>query len=451
MRGSDSLPVDITRVIDDGVLTRFQMRAIALCSLVAFLDGLDSQAIAVAAPAIADTIGLPRAVLGPIFSAGLLGAMLGALTFGPFGDRFGRKRVLVGCAVAFGMFTILTAYCGSYGEILAVRFLAGVGLGGATPCFIALASEYAPQRRRAMVASLIWSAFPLGGMAGGFLNAAILTRYGWQSIFLISGTLPVVVALALVVWLPESLRYMIAAGADPARIGAVAARIRPGTPPGTRYVADEERAGGAALRQLFTEGRMARTLLLWVPFFTGFGILGITVVWAPVLLRDHGIPLSQAALLLGVHNIGALIGMSSAGRLIERYGARRILVPGFLLGAGCVGALGYAAASVPAMAAALFLVGLLVGLGASGSIALVALSYPTAMRSTGIGWAMGMGRFAQVLAPLLAAASVTAGWTGSQLFLLFATAPVLGALAILALQSGRPFTAAVGSGKNLGC
>jgi AAHS family 4-hydroxybenzoate transporter-like MFS transporter len=193
---------------------------------------------------------------------------------------------------------------------------------------------------------------------------------------------------------------------------------------------------------LFTEGRMVRTLLLWVPFFTSFGVLGITVVWTPVLLRDHGIPPSQAAFVLGVHNIGALIGMSSAGRLIERYGARATLVPGLLLGAGFVGALGYAAASVPAMAAALFLVGLFVGLGASGSIALAALSYPTAMRSTGIGWAMGMGRFGQVLAPLLAAAAAVAGWTGSQLFLLFAIAPVLGALAILVLRSGRPLAAA---------
>jgi len=442
VRGAESAVVDITRVIDDGVLTRFQMRAIALCSLVAFLDGLDSQAVAVAAPAIADTIGLSRAALGPIFSVGLLGAMLGALTFGPLGDRFGRKRVLVASAVTFGVFTILTAYCGSYAELLAVRFVAGIGLGGATPCFIALASEYAPQRRRAMVASLIWAAFPLGGMVGGFLNAAILAHYGWQSIFLISGALPIIVALALMAWLPESLRYMVTAGADPVRIGAVVARIRPATPPGARYVADEGRTERAALRQLFTEGRMARTLLLWVPFFTSFGILGITVVWTPVLLRDHGIPLSQAAFVLGVHNIGALIGMGSAGRLIERYGARATLVPSLLLGAGFVGALGYAAASVPAMATALFLVGLFVGLGASGSIALAALSYPTAMRSTGVGWAMGMGRFGQVLAPLLATAAAVAGWTGSQLFLLFAIAPVLGALAILALRGGRPMAAA---------
>ena len=437
MTSLDAAAVNVRRVIDDGAVTAFQVRAIALCSLVAFLDGLDSQSIAVAGPIIADIIGLQRSALGPIFSAGVLGAMLGALTFGPLGDRFGRKRVLVAAAVIFGVFTLLTAHSGSYASLLAVRFLAGVGLGGAVPCYIALSSEYAPQRRRAMVASLIWAAFPLGVSAGALLNAAILVEFGWQALFLIGGVLPIILALALTVWLPESVRFMIATGADPARVGAIMACIRPGTPASARYVDDDGRATGSPLAHLFTEGRAAQTLLLWVPFFTGFGILGIIVLWTPVLMWDHGIPLSQAALVLGISGLGSLIGMASAGRLVEVFGARAVLVPGFLLGAGAVGTLGYAAVSVPAMTAALFLVGLFVGVGASGSLALAALTYPTPMRSTGIGWAMGMGRFGQVLAPLLAAAAVAAGWSGAQLFLLFAIAPVLGALAILALH-GRP-------------
>ncbi len=434
MISQDATAVNVRRLIDDGPMTAFQVRAIVLCALVAFLDGLDSQSIAVAAPIIADAMSLQRAALGPIFSAGVLGAMLGALTFGPLGDWFGRKRVLVAAAVVFGVFTIATAYSGSYALLLATRFLAGIGLGGAVPCYIALSSEYAPQRRRAMVASLIWSAFPLGVSLGSFLNAAILVEFGWQALFLIGGGLPIILALALTIWLPESIRFMIAAASDPARVAAIVARLRPGTPASARYVNDEERVAGAPLAQLLTGGRAARTLLLWVPFFMGFGILGITVLWTPVLMRDHGIPLSQASFVLGVSGLGSLIGMASAGRLIEAFGARAVLVPGFLLGAVAVGAMGYAAASVPAMAAVLFLVGLLVGAGASGSLALAALTYPTPMRSTGIGWAMGMGRFGQVLAPLLAAATVAAGWTGAQLFLLFAFAPVLGALAILALH-----------------
>lgn len=441
MIGVVDTAVDVRRVIDDGTVTTFQLRAIVLCSFAAFLDGLDSQSIAVAAPIIADTLALQRSALGPIFAAGVLGAMLGALTFGPLGDRFGRKRALIAAAIIFGVFTILTAYTDSYASLLTARLLAGIGLGGAVPCYIALSSEYAPQRRRAMVASLIWAAFPLGVSVGSFLNAVILATFNWQALFLIGGTLPLILALVLAVWLPESVRFLIAAGADPARIGAVMARIRTGLPAGTRYVNDEKQVVGAPLAHLFTGGRAARTLLLWVPFFTGFGILSIAVLWTPVLMRDHGIPLSQAAVVLGVAGIGSLIGTASAGRLIEALGARAVLVPSFLLGAAAVGTVGYAAVSVPAMAAALSLMGLFMGVASSGSLALATLTYPTSVRSTGIGWAMGMGRFGQVLTPLLAAATVAAGWTGAQLFLVLAIAPVLGAIAILALHGAATLAA----------
>lgn len=441
MSSSATAVVNVTRFIDDGLVSRLQVTAIILCSLIAFLDGLDSQSIAVAAPIIVDNLRLTRATLGPIFSIGLFGAMIGALTFGPLGDKFGRKRMLVFATTIFGICTLATAYANAYTSLLVIRFAAGLGLGGATPCFIALASEYAPLRRRAMVASLIWAAFPLGVSAGGFLNAAILEHFGWQAIFLIGGILPLVVVVLLSLWLPESIRYLLATSADHARIGSIVARIRPATPANARYIADEERAQGAPLLHLFTEGRAARTLLLWVPFFTGFGTLAITVVWTPVLLRDHGIPLSQASFVLGVHGIGALIGMASAGRLIERFGAVALLFPSFAFGAVVVGAMGYAAVSVPTMATALFLVGLFVGSGGSGSIALATLIYPTAIRSTGVGWAMGMGRFGQVLTPLFATVLTAGGYSERQLFLVLSMLPILGALAVLAFRQ-RPAAAA---------
>lgn len=427
---------NVTQIIDEERIKPFQILAIVLCSLVAFLDGLDSQSIAVAAPIIAGNLNLARSALGPVFSAGLLGAMIGALTFGPLADRFGRKRMLVAAAFLFGVFTILTAQANSLESLLAVRFAAGLGLGGATPCFISLAAEYAPKRRRAMVSSLIWAAFPLGGTVGGFLNAYILAELGWQNLFYVGGFLPIVVACILIVWLPESVRFLIATGADQERIGRIMRKIRPETPAGVRWAADEERVVGVPLKQLFAGGRLALTLLLWVPFFTAFGTLGIAVLWTPTLLVGNGIAPSQAAIALGVHGIGSLLGMSLAGRLLERFGPVALLTPALILGAAATAAIGYAASSVPLMAGTLFLVGLFVGTGASGSIALATLAYPTAIRSSGIGWAMGMGRFGQVLGPLFAGAVVAAGWSSVQLFYVIAVAPLLGALAILVLVRG---------------
>jgi AAHS family 4-hydroxybenzoate transporter-like MFS transporter len=426
--------VNITQTIDASPFTSFQIIAIVLCSFVAFLDGLDTQSIAVAAPLIADKLGLVRTALGPIFSAALLGAMIGALTFGPLGDRFGRKRCLVVAAAIFGVFTLLTSYVWSYETLLAVRFAAGIGLGGATPCFIALASEYAPRRRRAMIASLIWGAFPLGGTVGGFLNGYILANFGWPTIFLVGGLIPLVVAGVLVIWLPESIRFLLASGRDPEQVRAIVRRIAPAALPNAQIVADEEHIEGVPLKHLFSEGRAAGTLLLWVPFIMAFGTLAIVVLWTPALLRANGIALSQAAVVLGFHGIGALIGMASAGWLMEKFGTIATLVPAYILGAVATGLLGFAATSFASVSIVIMLVGVLIGMGASGAIALAALTYPTAIRSTGIGWAMGMGRFGQVLAPLMASLMLGVGLGTVHIFLATAAAPVIAAVFILILK-----------------
>lgn len=435
MREADRNVVNVNRVIDDGPIHSFQVFAIVLCALVAFLDGVDTQSIAVAAPIIAENLKVARTAIGPVFSAALLGAAIGALTFGPLGDRFGRKRMLALATVIFGVFTLSTSFANSYESLLAIRFAAGIGLGGATPCFIALASEFPPGRRRAMVASLIWAAFPLGGTIGGFANSYILGNFGWQAIFWVGGMLPLVVAAALLLWLPESLRFLIATGQHDERVATIVRKIDPSLPANARFVSDEERIEGAPLKQLFADGRATRTILLWVPFFTAFGTLALAVVWTPLLLRDNGISPAQASLVLGVHGIGALLGMGSAGRLMERFGVAPVLFPSLVLGAVATATLGYAAVSVGSMSATLFFVGLFVGMGASGAIALAALTYPTAIRSSGIGWAMGMGRFGQVLAPLFASAVIAASWT--ELFLAIGLAPFVGALAILALRSSN--------------
>jgi MFS transporter, AAHS family, 4-hydroxybenzoate transporter len=163
--GSSAL--DVTKLIDDGGLSRFQMAVVLLCGLVAILDGADTTSIAIAASTIAGLLNFPMSAFGVVFAAGTLGAMLGAMTFGPLADRFGRKRLLIVATVLFAIFTFLIAHATSYSTLVLYRFLAGLGLGGATPCFLALVSEYVPQRIRGTVVSVLWAAFPLGIMLGG--------------------------------------------------------------------------------------------------------------------------------------------------------------------------------------------------------------------------------------------------------------------------------------------
>ena len=426
--------IDITRAIDDGPVSRLLVQAGILCAVVAVLVGLDTSSINVAAPLIAGRLGLSQAHLGPIFSAALLGSLLGALSFGSLADRLGRKRMLVVATLAFGVFTVATATAGSFGTLLLVRFLAGIGLGGAIPCLITLASEYAPCRHRAMVTSLIWTGFPTGVIAGSFLNAVLLRHFGWQAIFLVGGVFPLLAAAALLVWLPESIRFLLVRRPDAARIGRIAARIVPSLPAGATIVAAEERLHGAPIRNLFLHGRATETIVLWVSSLAVFGTgLGI-FFWVPTLLADHGIPLSRAATMLGFSGIGALVGSAVAGRLIERFGPTAVLAPTFVLGALATAALGRAVGSPVGLTIDLLMTGSLIGgVGSSGVLALTSRVYPTAMRSTGLGWATGMGRLGEMLGPLLTGALIAVGWTLGQVFVVTASALTLAALGVLFL------------------
>lgn len=424
--------LDITRLIDERPIGAFQRLTIFLCALIAFLDGMDTQSIGIAAPFIVASLHLPRTMLGMVFSAAILGAMIGAFVMGACGDRFGRKRVLLASVLVFGLGTIATGMATDYDTLLAIRFLTGIGLGGAAPCFLTLASEYAPRQRRATVSSVLWAAFPLGGMAGGFLNSYLIAHYGWHAIFLFGGVLPLALVLLLAALLPESPTFLAGAGRQQALARVAARLLAAPVADGTRFTTSEERVADASFRVLFRDGRARLTLLLSVSFVMAFGALAVLVLWTPSLLRDNGIPPADTAIVIGFHGLGALLGMGSAGRMIERFGAGRVLVPALLLGAGCTALVGVGATSVASASLVLALAGVFVGFGASGGIALAILSYPPGIRATGIGWQMGMGRLGQVLAPVLTGALLAAGVNSAQTFYVVALAPLLAAVFVVA-------------------
>ncbi len=423
--------VDAGALVDSAKLSPLQFRIFALCGLVAVLDGMDTFSIGVAAPSIAANLAMKLSSFGPVFSAALFGATLGAFAFGPLADRFGRKALLVLAVLLFSAFTFLTALANSYGTLIAVRFLAGLGLGGATPCFLTLAAEYAPARMRAAVTSALWAGFPLGGMIGSFLNGWLIARYDWPSLFYVGGVAPLAVALLIALLVPESVRYLATQAGSGARVGAILARIVPATAGtihgGTRFTTTERPLPGVPVRHLFTQGRALATPLLWVPFFMAFGVLVVVVLWTPALLRQAGMPAPDAAFVVAIHGAGGFVGMAAAGRLFDRFGMAA-LVPAFLLGAVFTLLLGHVGNSVALAATCDGLIGVCVGVGASGMIAMAAVVYPTAIRSAGIGWAMGMGRLGQVCAPLLVGALLTAGWTVEGVFLVVAVAPLFAAL-----------------------
>ena len=442
--GADSpgTTVDVGVLIDDSPVSNLQIRVLVLCGLVAILDGIDTFSIGAAGRSIAQALSFPLPSLANVFSIALLGAALGAFAFGPLADRFGRKPMLVLAVAIFSVFTYATALAWSYESLLTIRFFSGVGLGGATPCFLAMGSDYAPRRIRAAVTSALWAGFPLGGMIGSFLSSYLLAHYGWPSLFYVGGVAPFAVIVLILALVPESVRFLIASGAVRERIFGVMRRLAPSREfsAETRFVVQEVHVEGVPARQLFTNGRGVATPLLWVPFFMSFGVLVIVVLWTPALLGQAGMSAPDAATVVAYHGLGGFIGMAAAGKLLERFGSI-ILVPALLLGAVCTFFLGMVGTSVPLASLVDALIGVFVGIGASGVIGFASTVYPTAMRSSGIGWGMAMGRLGQVAAPLIVGAMLTAGWKVGDMFLAIAAGPVIAAVFVpLATQAFKRTT-----------
>ncbi len=313
-------PVDVQALLEARPVGARQVTIVALCGLVALLDGLDLQSIGLAAPSMMGALHVPPPAFGAVFSAALAGLALGAFFLGPVADRVGRKRVLIAATLCFGVFTLATALAANLTTLLLVRFATGLGLGGAMPSFISLACEYLPRRLRPAVVSLLWAGFPLGGVIGGLLGSRIIPAYGWPSIFIVGGTIPLALGFVLIAVLPESIAFLLACGAPSERIVAALRGIAGPLTPGTRFVRAQMRAEGVPIGRLFQDGRSLATLLLWVAFFSGFMVLVINSAWVPLLLRSEGIEIARSALALATFNFGSVIGSGAAGFLVARYG-----------------------------------------------------------------------------------------------------------------------------------
>jgi AAHS family 4-hydroxybenzoate transporter-like MFS transporter len=402
---------NVSELIDTQPLGAFQVRIVALCALVALLDSLDLQSIGLAAPAMIADLHIRPSSLGAVFSAALAGLALGAFSFGLLADRVGRKAVLVGATVCFGLFTICTALAPNLNVLLVYRFCAGLGLGGAMPSFISLTSEYVPRRLRAPVVAVLWAGFPLGGIVGGLLASWIIPALGWQSVFWVGGVLPLLVGAILVVALPESISFLVATAAPAAHVRRLLRKAFPAAavPAHATFVLNEERASGVSVLRLFAMGRALGTTVLWISFFIVFMMLVTNSAWAPTLLKREGIEISESALAMAVYNLGAMIGTVVAGWLVVRIGAAVVLPIVMVGSAVSLGLVGYAEPSAQLVTTLEGLFGLFLGCGSSGLIALAAIYYPTAIRSTGVGWAMGMGRVGSFAGPLAVGSLVATG------------------------------------------
>ena len=432
--------INITSLIDSRPITNYQIRVFLLCASAALMDGYDSVIIGITAPAIANSLGMDVKTFGPVFSAANVGFMLGALIVGPLADRFGRRSLLISSVFVFGLFALLTPMSGSYAHLVIFRLLTGIGLGGAAVTFVSISTEYAPLRVRATIVALMWTMVPAGNVVGGVLSSALMPEHGWMSVYYIGGIVPIGIGLLMIALVPESISFLVVRSAGYAELSGIVRRLAPdlSQSPSTGYFITEEKVARASVASLFSEGRALTTICFWIVFFCCWLVLITVLAWMVPVLREAGIPIAKAPLMVAANSAGAVLGAPVIGRLMDKTNPYYVIITGCLIGAVAVSGLGFAVTSVEAFAICAFLAGFAFGGATTGVIALAAASYPTAIRSTGVGWAIGMSRFGAVVGPLLAGALLSSGWSLHYFFgsmgLLIVIATIF--LTILMLKAG---------------
>jgi AAHS family 4-hydroxybenzoate transporter-like MFS transporter len=425
--------LDIQAFLDGRRFSAYQWLVFSLCFAIVLLDGFDTAAIGFLAPSLIAEWGITKPQLGPVLSAALIGLTCGSLTAGPLADRLGRKRPLVVAVLVFAAGSLGAVYSNSLAELTAWRFLTGIGLGAAMPNAVTLMSEYCPAARRATLTNLMFCGFPLGASLGGFIAAWMIPQWGWRSVLLAGGVAPLVLALALLLWLPESVRFMVARAWPGARIRKVLERI--GDVAAESFVVAEQRPAadtGAGLR-LVLSGRFRRgTAMLWLTYFMGLVIFYSLVNWMPILFKEAGLAPREATLVSALFPLGG-IGAVAFGWLMDRYNGDRIVAAGFALTAFAIFAIGQVVGNLGLLVAVVLVAGTLMNTAQSSLPALAAAYYPTAGRATGVAWMLGIGRLGGIAGSFVVA-QLAAMQLGFSTILGFLAVPGLLAAAFLLLK-----------------
>ena len=432
----DAPSLDVAAAIDESAFGTYQLRVAFLCGAVAMADEFDVQAIGFVAPLIAKDFATPVASFGPVFGASLFGLTLGALVFGLLADRYGRRKIILLCTALFGVFALSTAWATSIPELIVLRFLTGIGLGGVTPNVITLTAEYSPSRLRATLVSTMFCGFPLGAIVGGFLSSHLAPVYGWKATFYMGGLFPILLVPLLAALLPESIRFLASTGRHQAETLRILKQLNPAmnVGPGTQLIVKEDGKKGSPVFNLFKDGRGISTALLWVIFFMNLLVLYFLSNWLPSVLRKVGLPIEMAIVATTLLYLGGIAGGVVLARLLDRSDPHIVLGLTYFFAALAVALLGSAGTDIRYIMVLIFCAGFTI-IGAQLSInAMASEIYPTALRSTGVGWALGIGRVGSIVGPVVGGILMSANLDMPSLFFLTAVPALIAGSCVFLLR-----------------
>jgi len=431
---------DVQALIDGQPFTGYQWLILVLCFLIVAVDGFDTAAIGYIAPALVQDWGIEKSALGPVMSAALFGLAFGAIFAGPLADRVGRKRVLVLSVFFFGVSSLATAFAPTLGWLTTLRFLTGLGLGAAMPNAVTLTSEFAPQRRRAVLVNTMFCGFPLGSALGGFIAAAMIPQFGWHSVLMLGGVLPIGLAILLVLLLPESVRYMVLRNYPAEQIGKILQRVTGAAPaPAARYVIGEQTpATKSAIGTVLSPGYRLGSAMLWITYFMGLVIFYLLTSWMPTLMKDAGFTIQRASFLTALFPLGGGIGTIAAGWFMDRFNPNKVIALTYAATGALIYAVGQGTGSQLVLGVLIFLAGTAMNGAQSSMPSLAAAFYPTQGRATGVAWMLGIGRFGGITGALLGAELLRLHLGFDAIFTLLAVPAFLAAGALMVkFFSGR--------------
>ena len=391
-----------------------QIRVAALCTLVQICDGYDINSIGVAVPSLTHLWNLPGPAFTQAFLWSSIGIMVGALSAGPIGDRVGRKPLLLVSLTIFGLASIASGLVGSLGMLSVTRFFTGIGIGAAFPGAASLTGDYAPQRRRALMIMASFTGAPLGGFLCGQLAGVLLPNFGWPSVFFVGGVVPLVMVAVLAVWLPESPRFLATKASLSPREAALLQQLDIAPVQGADHGFDI--AKGNPIAMLFGPGYALQTVLLWIVFFCSLMNLFLFAYWLPEVLHLGGFTPAEAARASSYRDLGAIFAVLYLGALIDRYGPDRALALHYAAGIFFIGAIALFAMPYLLLSIVIFFAGMMITGSQTGANATAGKLYPARMRTSGIGWALGIGRLGGIAAPVLGGYLLSLGMHPPQIF-----------------------------------
>ena len=435
--------VDVQSFLNERRFSGFQWMVFGLCFVIVLLDGFDTAAIGFIAPSLIKEWGVSRPALGPVLSAALFGLAAGALSSGPLADRLGRKMLLVASVLVFGIACLGSAFSQSLEQLTALRFLTGLGLGAAMPNAVTLMSEYCPDRLRSTLTNAMFCGFPLGAAFGGFLAAWLIPQFGWRSVLALGGVAPLVLALAMLAMLPESVRFMVARRRPVERIRATLARVSGSAVSAASFSLSESRPSGSGrsgIALVLSREYLVGSVMLWLTYFMGLVIFYALINSMPILFKDAGVEPRSATLIAALFPLGGC-GAVLFGWLMDRFNGNKIIALGYVVTAALIWLIGQAAGSLGSLVVVVFVGGAFMNTAQSSLPALAAAFYPTAGRATGVSWMLGFGRFGGIAGSFLVAELSRCHFTFSEIFTFVAVPGVIAALALVVKQCAHPASA----------